>query len=73
MKAFPHEEKVINPLTDNLMIIKHPGMDLIDYFAAKAMQGLLATIPYENSCISDYEIAEQSYKIAAAMMEARKK
>jgi len=49
------------------------GMDLIDYFAAKAMQGLLATISYENSCIPNYEIAEQSYKIAAAMMEARKK
>jgi hypothetical protein len=47
------------------------GMDLIDYFAAKAMQGLLATISYENSCILNYEIAEQSYKIAAAMMEAR--
>ena len=73
MKAFPYEEKVINPFTDNLMIIKHSGMDLKDYFAAKAMQGLLAIISYENSCISNYEIAEQSYKIADAMMEARKK
>ena len=49
------------------------GMDLIDYFAAKAMQGLLATISYENNTSISYtEIAEQSYIIAAAMMEARK-
>ena len=64
MKAFP---KIREYQDDTGQL----GMDLIDYFAAQAMQGLLATIPYENSCIPDYEIAEQSYKIAAAMMEAR--
>jgi hypothetical protein len=65
MKAFP--TTVANKSTYG-----QEGMDLIDYFAAKAMQGLLATIPYENNTSVSYtEIAEQSYIIAAAMMEAR--
>ena len=60
MKAFPLKYGI------------EEGMDLIDYFAAQAMQGLLATIPYENNTsISYIEIAEQSYIIAAAMMAAR--
>jgi len=49
------------------------GMDLKDYFAAKAMQGLLATISYEHSTgdIPDMEIADRAYLIANAMMKAR--
>jgi len=57
MKAFPtHREE---------------GMDLRDYFAAKAMQGILATDPedHEDGLLS---IAIVSYKMADAMMEARK-
>ncbi len=47
------------------------GMDLRDYFAAKAMQGILATDPedHEDGLLS---IAIVSYKMADAMMEARK-
>jgi hypothetical protein len=64
MKAFPLS------IENNY---RQDGMDLIDYFAAKAMQGLLATISYENNTSISYtEIAEQSYIIAAAMMEARR-
>jgi hypothetical protein len=63
MKAFPLS------IENNY---RQDGMDLIDYFAAQAMQGLLATIPYvNNTSVSYTEIAEQSYIIAAAMMEAR--
>ena len=45
------------------------GMDLRDYFAAKAMQGLVT----EGKCSGRHEIAELSYSISDAMMEARKK
>ena len=46
-----------------------PGMTLRDYFAAKAMQGLLSTeyfrgMPYKL-------VAEDAYRAADAMMEAR--
>ena len=47
------------------------GMTLLDYFAAKAMQGAF-TNPIPSS---DYEleyIAEKSYRMADAMMKARK-
>ena len=45
------------------------GMSLRDYFAAKAMQGLMAS-PSDPASV---EIAaEWSYKVADAMLEARK-
>jgi hypothetical protein len=54
MKAFPtHKEE---------------GMDLRDYFAAKAMQGMMADHTRDNY---PEEIAEHAYKIADAMMKAR--
>jgi hypothetical protein len=43
------------------------GMTLRDYFAAKAMQALLA---YEESTLQND--AEVAYQMADAMMEARK-
>ncbi len=44
-------------------------MDLRDYFAARAMQGLLA----KDSNFGDFdEFAEWAYKQADAMLEARK-
>ena len=44
-----------------------PGMTLRDYFAAKAMQGLLA------SNVQDVmpEFAKRAYEMADAMMKAR--
>ena len=45
----------------------HQGMSLRDYFAAKAMQGLLSSdvnAPLET-------FAKQSYEVADAMMKAR--
>lgn len=50
------------PITD--------GMTLRDYFAAKAMQGLIAC---PNSSVSKIgEVAKASYAIADFMLEARK-
>jgi hypothetical protein len=46
------------------------GMDLRDYFAAKAMQGLLTTIKDEEWQYD--EVADIAYGMADAMMEARK-
>ena len=46
------------------------GMDLRDYFAAKAMQGILSG--YTHGCIPPTEsLTPASYKIADAMMKAR--
>ena len=65
MKAFPI--LVENP---DKSFSCNQGMDLRDYFAAKAMQGILATDPedHEDGLLS---IAIVSYKMADAMMEAR--
>ena len=72
MKAFPKQS--LNNVT---MGYPQDGMDLRDYFAAKAMQGMFANPnddhnPYEHE-YEDYvkEIAMCSYIMADAMMEAR--
>jgi len=46
-----------------------PGMNLRDYFAAKAMQGFCAT--EETGNWSRSEMAEASYALADAMLRAR--
>jgi len=56
--AFPH---TIEPVTT--------GMTLRDYFAAKAMQGLLFD---DNGDFSDRKwVAEKAYAFADAMLKAR--
>lgn len=58
--------------------IEHNGMTLRDYFAAKALQGMFANPDdgHENYDLSydDYvkEIASCAYKMADAMLAARK-
>lgn len=53
-----------------------PGMPLRDYFAAKAMQGWIASYPTNTTAAAAkhnaHLIADFSYAIADAMMEARK-
>lgn len=46
------------------------GMTLRDYFAAKAMQAI--TLDYINAADYDSDIARTSYRIADAMLAARK-
>jgi hypothetical protein len=46
--------------------VAHEGMALRDYFAAKAMQGLLA-----NNNIDAQQIAKAAYIVADAMLKAR--
>lgn len=63
MKAFPSREKV--ELANTFAIY---GMDLRDYFAAKALQGLLNEA---HADFNDQAISELAYSIANAMMKAR--
>lgn len=57
----------------------HNGMALRDYFAAKAMQGLITTDPiYAKECGSNrpstaYEFAKCAYEMADAMLKERLK
>ncbi len=61
MKAFPSEKN---------NILNNQGMDLRDYFAAKAMQYWLSN-PIDNRQIE--KLCEGAYQIADAMMKARDK
>lgn len=45
------------------------GMTLRDYFATKAMQGMLAC---EMLRATEQEFADRAYKVADAMLKARK-
>lgn len=50
------------------------GMTLRDYFAAKAMQGLLASLAHPDSDIGiviEDEIVRHAFRVADAMLEAR--
>jgi len=51
------------------------GMTLRDYFAAKAMQGLIASPKSPSGAIGDVTdklVAKLAYTMADAMLEARK-
>jgi hypothetical protein len=63
MKAFPYTDKHNN--------FVQQGMDLRDYFAAKAMQSLILNHEYFNH--SPSIIGSWSYQVADEMMEARSK
>ena len=62
MKAFPNPHR-----TDEL------GITLRDYFAAKAMQGMLANPKLEKQIllVGKSWIEESAWKVADAMMKAR--
>jgi hypothetical protein len=84
MKAFPSNEPIYR---ENVIGIKQSnGMDLRDYFAAKAMPALISAEieaskffkddrPWEWFDIDMYEslsdLAKRSYDLADAMMKAR--
>jgi hypothetical protein len=46
------------------------GMTLLDYFAGQALAGICASSPSDD-CTDKY-IAEESYRLANAMIKARK-
>ena len=68
--AFPRSMISLNGPFDSSAYSDGYGMDLRDYFAAKAMQGIstnLATLREPNWLA----MAEDAYKMADAMMKAR--
>ena len=64
-QAFPRPHSV-DDIDGDISYPAHAGMTLRDYFAAKAMQGLLA-----NNNLDAQQIAQAAYKVADAMLKAR--
>jgi hypothetical protein len=50
----------------------HNGMHLRDYFAAKALQGIISATPEKMPMPPSDATAERAYKYADAMIKARK-
>jgi hypothetical protein len=63
MKAFPHNEEGMRDF--------QPGMDLRDYFAAKALQALIITNNKKDIYIDEFFVSEIAYKYADAMIVER--
>lgn len=64
------------PFVDSASPLEHPGMSLRDYTAIKAMAAFISTSG--GPCIvgglggAEPEVAKAAYKMADAMLEARK-
>ena len=59
------------PIESSLAML-HPGMTLRDYFAAKAMQGDIASMQaHEDPASAANHIAVRAYAVADAMLKAR--
>lgn len=69
-QAFPHKRQIRcnGEVIDSEM---EPGMTLRDYFAAAALQGLMAQVKPEDHW-AEYR-AKWSYEVADAMLERRKR
>ena len=67
INAFPTLRQIEHP--HGSFVTNESGMTLRDYFAAKAMQGYTSKKLIDG--FDEDVIAEMSYKIADAMMEAR--
>lgn len=70
-KAFPRNQWAGGPKSSDH--VNEPGMDLRDYFAAKAMQGLLSNPSVLSTLISDPIdwVTREAFKVADIMMEER--
>lgn len=79
-QAFPRQQWEYDG-QNNVLQYQEEGMTLRDYFAAKALQGLCANPggPFQANNISGWaivncdleDIANESYKLADAMLHAR--
>ena len=73
--AFPSKQKALMIKSEHIDIaseyeIEHNGMTLRDYFAAKAMQGMLAACTGWSEAQQE-RLAKCSYAMANEMMKAR--
>ena len=66
-------KQLVFPLTDpaSKSEAENQGLTLLDYFAAKAMQGFTNNKPAHGELIED--MVEKSYKIAQVMLRERQK
>lgn len=73
--AFPGYETHYEDDKDLPVSTPYDGMTLRDYFAAKAMQGILSAsvIRKAGEPIGSQVVAELSYNMADAMLKAREK
>ncbi len=73
MKAFPRQINFFNGISEGKWI--DDGMDLRDYFAAKAMQSFIHSFSYrkedENAVVVPNNICNHAYEIADLMLKAR--
>ena len=71
MKAFPSKEPIYG--NDIVGVKQSTGMDLRDYFAAKAMQAIIGKSDDASLNIDEIDnwIGSYAYVVADAMMEAR--
>ena len=73
--AFPQYILEPNPAGGEPRIVWQEGMTLRDYFAAKAMQGLISSIGQWSAGTPNLEfsdsVATDAYWIADAMLKAR--
>jgi len=65
MKAFPTATRINKETFDS-------GMELRDYFAAKAMEAFLTELTHKEAVFTFKSVAETAYLMADTMMEARK-
>jgi len=59
--------------TESGLHLREPGLSMRDYFAAKAMQGMVSTVKFlkEAEGLNPDPLAVAAYEIADAMLEAR--
>lgn len=59
--------------TDEDQLQRHSGISMRDYFAAKAMQGMLTANLGKEGWATVYGVASDAYKLADAMIAERSK
>ena len=79
MKAFPNIQLTVSEMGQVRAINEvNVGMDLRDYFAAQALQGMFSDPDHQLGAWDNYidwheNLTSQAYYIADAMMKAREK
>jgi hypothetical protein len=73
MKAFPSAEPIYSK--DIVGVKESTGMDLRDYFAAKAMQAIIGNSDQASLEVGEVDnwVGDYAYVVADAMMEARER
>jgi hypothetical protein len=66
----PRSEIYPNATGSEVIEVDYQGMTLRDYFAAKAMQGIMSD-PIEVQPYTNDELAQWAYQVADAMLKAR--